>query len=412
MTGSNLVQNGRFTVGSNNPFSYDPWVINRIINLGDSNRVELGGIDNFPFYRAGIEYTTLSQTINTIIGKRYILSYYLQNTGGGPNQYFATSINNISIPNSIISLQSNGVTPLEPYDFYLYPSNWIDYSFYFIATSVKTVLSFTTKHDTSLYPYPPPVDVYFNLTNISIILDDSFDIKVSGNYISMYKRNESKIYQVLNNGNIILYASKFDKIGGILESIGVYVSNTKLGNIIYINNNNRTFKIGELDDVGSIAGDKTENIFYTTRNSRNLNDIYIYYNINGLKRKILKDQPLNIQIFYFNRYLKIVNKDTNNIIIYNIVLLPNFNILANIKYNINTIHENIICAINVNNTMLLYLDNNTIYTLNNNKLNPLNIKLISTYIAIILINYKLYGVTFDNTTQTLATTFLMSIYNL
>ena len=177
MTGSNLVQNGSVTVGSNTPFTFVPW----IISINNSNTVESGGYNNLPYYQAGIEYTTLSQTINTVIGQRYILSYYLQNMGGGPNQYFATSINNITIPNSIISLQSNDITPVDPNNFYLYPSGWIHYSFYFVATSVNTVLSFTTKHDKSLYPYPPPVDVYFNLTNISIILDISYDIKESGN---------------------------------------------------------------------------------------------------------------------------------------------------------------------------------------------------------------------------------------
>ena len=395
-----LVKNGSFGTGLFPPWIDSGTTLNTII-IG-------GGYNGLNYYRAGPDIAYLSQIIDTLIGVKYIISYSLQNMGGGPIQYFSTSINGISIPNSIISLQSNGLTPSNIYDSYILPTTWINYSFYFTATSSLTTLTFTTEHETSSPPYPPPINVYFNLTNISIIeyipIIAPLGIKVSGKYISV----DNNIYQLVD-GNIILYSANVQQIGGLQETNGVYVTNTLAGTINLINYTNKKILNGQLFRIGSIGADVCGNFFYTIGNSSGLNDIFILYNKTGIKIKLLTNQPINIQIFYFNRYLKVVNLDSGNIDIYNVQIQTG---LINLLYTINTtIYGNIIYVINTDNTMILYLDDNMIYVLNNNKLEKLNITLIRTYNAIALVNYKLYGITrtFINNIINFTATFLLSL---
>ena len=102
----------------------------------------------------------ISQTITTIPGNTYKLSYYLKNgTTNGYNTQFSALINNIQIPGSYINTNN-------PYD-------WTLFEFNFVAISSLTTLSFNSYIDfldpTYLYldsisiinitPPPVPVDI-------------------------------------------------------------------------------------------------------------------------------------------------------------------------------------------------------------------------------------------------------------
>jgi hypothetical protein len=94
----------------------------------------------------------LQQSVPTIPGKIYTLSYSLYDDGGSAPIYFSVSIDTDSIPDSVIDYLTG---PDDP-GFY-----WTQYSFTFVAIQSSTLITFTMQQ------YP----AFFYLTNISLTKD-------------------------------------------------------------------------------------------------------------------------------------------------------------------------------------------------------------------------------------------------
>ena len=129
----NLVQNGNFQTGD-----FSGW-------NNSTNTLQENGIGGLNYYQAGNTQSNvnLSQTIATTPGNLYTLFYYLLNTGGGPTQYFAASLDGGStvLPDSIMSVT----------DGYLQDTGWLYYRFTFTATSSSVDLTFITRQDPGVF---------------------------------------------------------------------------------------------------------------------------------------------------------------------------------------------------------------------------------------------------------------------
>ena len=154
----NLVSNGNFDTLAFLP----EWTgTGAIIDTNPSNNIFIdiipnGGYNNLSYASMGnnshVGKLYILQTISTVPGTKYTLSYYLLNQGGSGYQYFAASLDNGNtiVPGSLVytpdTSSSSGF-------------DWTLFSFDFVATS-STVLKFTFQNN--------PAE--FWLTNISIAL--------------------------------------------------------------------------------------------------------------------------------------------------------------------------------------------------------------------------------------------------
>ena len=142
---SNLVLNGSFETGDYTNWSGDAWI------NGNGVNTQGVGYNGLNYAHLGNTYTnnTLTQTINTVNGEIYTLSYYLQNGDSGNGQYFAVSLDggNTIIPGSLVTTDGYGNA-----------FNWTLYTFVFTATG-STDLTFITRNDPD----------YFDLTAISVV---------------------------------------------------------------------------------------------------------------------------------------------------------------------------------------------------------------------------------------------------
>ena len=151
----NLIVNGSFETGD-----FTGWtdVSNCILEvqsyaLQDFSGPPLPGAPNVA--KAGCDVgrdDQLQQSVPTIPGKTYTLSYSLYDDGGSAPIYFSASIDMDIIPDSVIDYLTG---PDDP-GFY-----WTQYSFTFVAIQSSTLITFTMQQ------YPD----YFYLTNISLTKD-------------------------------------------------------------------------------------------------------------------------------------------------------------------------------------------------------------------------------------------------
>ena len=151
---TNLVSNGNFQTGN-----FTDWSGSGTVTPSSSINIFFyasGGYSNLSYVELGpifiMGLKSISQTINTVVGTQYILSYYLLNQGGNPYQHFDASLDGgtTSISGSVIDV-SGGQTSIN--------SGWIFYKFVFTASS-STNLTFKFLNDPS----------NFWLTGISITL--------------------------------------------------------------------------------------------------------------------------------------------------------------------------------------------------------------------------------------------------
>ena len=139
----NLVSNGSFQTGD-----FTDWTP---VGFTQYNSIQTGGINMLNYWKAGNVRSDayLTQTIQTVPGHPYILSYYLKSSDtDGQVIHFDVSLNNVSIPGSEIFVNS----PDPGFD-------WTLFSFSFTATTTSTDLTFVTRNDPE----------YLRLTAISVI---------------------------------------------------------------------------------------------------------------------------------------------------------------------------------------------------------------------------------------------------
>ena len=153
MAGQQLIQNGDFEDTS---FSFSYWgqsgvptsFNNIIVDDGtDSSLSPESGTYLAAFGKtAGNGY--ISQTVSTVPGQNYFLSFWFENTQSAPIAQFVANWNtNTATTNTLLSLQN-------PATF-----GWSNYTYYVTATSTNTVLQFGGQRNTG----------YFGLDNVSLV---------------------------------------------------------------------------------------------------------------------------------------------------------------------------------------------------------------------------------------------------
>jgi hypothetical protein len=138
---TNIVQNGGFETGN-----YSSW---SLVDSGGPDLVDNGtklttvhtGSFAFAFGQANSS-ATLSQTLTTVPGQTYLLSFWVSNPQGGTTETFQTSWNGTTV----YSITNPGVL------------GWSNQKFLVIATSTNTLLQFSVRND----PW------YFGLDDVTV----------------------------------------------------------------------------------------------------------------------------------------------------------------------------------------------------------------------------------------------------
>jgi len=144
----NLVSNGSFQTGD-----FTDW---NLVGNSVYNSIQPGGINMLNYWEAGnVNYDAyLTQTIQTVPGHSYTLSYYMKSDSrtlrDGRVVHFDITLNNVSIPGIEILV----IGPI------YYPGfDWTLFSVSFTAITTSTELTFVTRNDPD----------YLNITAISVI---------------------------------------------------------------------------------------------------------------------------------------------------------------------------------------------------------------------------------------------------
>ena len=207
---------------------------------------------------------------------------------------------------------------------------------------------------------------------------------VNGNYITGSNIVIDNKYYVLSSNGEIKFKIKLYDVSFILEVQSILVTRSKNGTILYISDNNIiTVKTTGLYGITTIMQDNNKNIYYTIIRQKLF---YIY--------KLDKKEPLllgigeNIQIFYSNGNMIVVNTDTNKILIYKFIN----DIKINFLYSKDVSNLGIITnIINNKGTLLFLFNNNTVYKYN--LINMIQIYFNNiNYAGIAISNNTLYGI--------------------
>ena len=206
-------------------------------------------------------------------------------------------------------------------------------------------------------------------------------VLVNENYIATL----NSIYQLQGN-SVKFISGGFSNIKGIVETKSAIVSDSN--NLYYINNGIKTIIQKGLTGLGSISVDHIGNLFYVIISNK-VSNIYIKIKDTQTYKLLYNNFGKNIQIFYIDYKLVIVDMDTK--IIYSYSIEPN-SILYKID-TINTSNEKIMCAITHLNSLYLLIGT-AIYTISYNKVikyKQLNI----LYSGIAFYNNILYGIIYN-----------------
>lgn len=161
----NIVQNGSFQDGN-----FTNWIVENgslktlVVNLNDgpifvpsnNNDIYYAILGHYDLNNLGPSaIKTLSQTLSTIPGASYTLSYDLASYGYLQYGYFSVSWNGVEISNSIITVNSPNIDPNENKKAFEY----VTYQFTVQATGTETELVFKQFNDAA----------FFALDNVQVI---------------------------------------------------------------------------------------------------------------------------------------------------------------------------------------------------------------------------------------------------
>ncbi|MFN5857244.1 MAG: DUF642 domain-containing protein [Pseudanabaenaceae cyanobacterium] len=173
---SNLVTNGDFNTGN-----FSGWTKSGNLSLLDviSNTNNLPGGSYHARFGSTGSPGIISQTLNTIAGRSYTLSFFLRESGSGANR------------SSVVSVGGNTLFSFLP------PANnvpWTSYSSNFTATSASTLLSFSFRNDPS-FTRLDNVSVTENLPPRPVPLPGvAFGVVAAGGalFAKQYKKSKAK----------------------------------------------------------------------------------------------------------------------------------------------------------------------------------------------------------------------------
>ena len=194
---------------------------------------------------------------------------------------------------------------------------------------------------------------------------------------------DNKYYKLSQNGNITFKLILQD-VSFILEIQSILVTSSKNGTILYISDNNIITVIATgLYGITTIMQDDNKNIYYTIISQK----LFYIYKL-GHPKELLQGRGENIQIFYSNGNMILVNTDTNKIFIYKFVT----DIKLNFIYSKDVSNLGIITnIINNKGTLLFLFNNNTIYKFNLYSMIQIYFTNIN-YAGIAVSNNILYGI--------------------
>ena len=194
---------------------------------------------------------------------------------------------------------------------------------------------------------------------------------------------DNKYYKLSQNGNITFKLILQD-VSFILEIQSILVTSSKNGTILYISDNNISTVIATgLYGITTIMQDDNKNIYYTIISQK----LFYIYKL-GHPKELLQGRGENIQIFYSNGNMILVNTDTNKIFIYKFVTDIKLNGIHTKDVSNLGIITNII---NNKGTLLFLFNNNTIYKFNLYSMIQIYYNNIN-YAGIAVSNNILYGI--------------------
>lgn len=145
--GQSIVQNGGFETGDFTDWTLvghsvasgsgnGPTVYNAV-EPGGSGGYQVAHSGNYGAFLGDTQIATLAQTLNTVPGGRYLVSFWLNNPSSGSGQHFWLNWNSGALTNTLLSLDNPGVL------------NWTNLQFVVTATQSSSILEFGAENDSA-----------------------------------------------------------------------------------------------------------------------------------------------------------------------------------------------------------------------------------------------------------------------